>query len=114
MTDLLNTYPMLAARQHTQFVADLLSSPMSVNGNPMSQGVWNMIITKRDLSMWTKHKMKPHRRWKVSQVKTYFGLTGRGQKLLDQFLALKAETDAALADFSPGTEAYNQTTTGAQ
>jgi len=75
---------------------------MSVNGNPMSQGVWNMIITKRDLSMWAKHKMKPHRNWKVSQVKAYFGIKGNGQKLLDQFLALKAETEAALA--SQGTE----------
>ena len=96
MTSTLNTYPMLTARSDTQFVADLLSAPMSVNGNQMSQGVWNMIITKRDLSMWAKHKIKPHRRWKVSQVKAYFGLTGHGQKLLDQFLALKAETEACL------------------
>jgi len=95
MINSLKAYPMLTDRRGTQFVADLLSAPMSVNGNPMSQGIWNMIITKRDLSMWTKHKMKPHRGWKVSQVKTYFGLTGHGQKLLDQFLALKAETDAA-------------------
>ena len=102
MTSYLNTYPMLADRQHTQFVADLLSPPMSVNGNPMSHGVWNMIITKRDLSMWTKHKMKPHRNWKVSQVKAYFGIKGSGQKLLNQFLALKAETETALA--SQGTE----------
>ena len=100
----LDTYPMLDARQHTQFVADLLSPPLTVNGNQMSQGVWNMIVTKRDLSMWTKHKIKPHRNWKVSQVKAYFGLTGRGQKLLDQFLALKAETDAALADLSSDPE----------
>ena len=100
----LDTYPMLAARRNTQFVADLISPPMSVNGNPMSHGAWNMIITKRDLSMWTKFKMKPHRNWKVSQVKAYFGLTGRGQKLLDQFLALKAETDAALADLSSDPE----------
>jgi hypothetical protein len=98
MTNSFDNYPMLADRQHTQFVLDLLSPPMSVNGSSMSQGVWNLIVTKRDLSLWTQFKMKPHRNWKVSQVKTYFGLTGRGQKLFDQFMALKAEVDAAIAD----------------
>ena len=100
MTDNSNKYPMLMARRNTQFVSDLLAPPMSVNGKPMSQGVWNMIVTTRDLSMWAKFKMKPHRNWKVSQVKTYFGIKGSGQKLLDQFLALKAETDAAIAGLS--------------
>ena len=96
--NIMEEYPMLAARKNTQFVADLIVPPMSVNGSPMSQGVWNMIITKRDLSMWTKLKMKPHRNWKVSQVKTYFGIKGRGQKLFDQFMELKAEVDAFIAD----------------
>ena len=88
---------MLAARRDTPFVADLFTKPMNVNGNPMPKAVWNMIITQRDLSMWTKFKMKPHRRWKVSQVKAYFGIKGNGQNLLDQFLALVAETETALS-----------------
>lgn len=104
MTNSLDNYPMLAARQHTQFVADLLAPPMLVNGSPMSQGVWNLIVTKRDLSMWTQFKMKPHRNWKVSQVKTYFGLKGRGQKLFDQFMALKTEVDAAIAEMGTITD----------
>ena len=99
----LDNYPMLAARRDTPFVADL-SIPFTVNGNPMSKGVWNMLITKRDLSMWTKFKMKPHRHWKVGQVKAYFGIKGNGQKLLDQFLALVAEVDAALGDDTLGSE----------
>jgi len=87
-------YPMLAARMDTRFVEDLTGgTEMSVNGSPMSRGVWNMIISKRDLSLWCKHKMKPHRHWKVSDVKTYFGIKGNGPKLLDQFLALTAEVD---------------------
>ena len=57
---------------------------MEVNGKPMGQAVYNMIITKRDLSLY-QIGMKPHRRWKVSDVKKYFGIKGSGQKLMDQF-----------------------------
>jgi len=86
-------YPLLVARMDTPFGEDLRAEPMSVNGKPMSRAVWNIIITKRDLSMWVKFKMKPHRHWKVSDVKCYFGIKGNGQALLDRFLALKAEVD---------------------
>ena len=87
-------YPMLAARMDTRFVADLKGNTVTyINGSPMSRGVWNMIISKRDLSLWVKRKMKPNRHWKVSDVKTYFGIKGSGQKLLDQFLAVTAEVD---------------------
>ena len=99
-------YPMLAARIDTPFVEDLTGgTAMSVNGSPMSRGVWNMIISKRDLSLWVKCKMKPNRHWKVSDVKTYFGIKGRGQKLLDQFLALTAEVDRlhAVKEVNDGT-----------
>ena len=89
----MKNYPMLAARANTPFAKDLQSPPMVVNGNPMSRGIWNMIISKRDLTMWVKCKMKPNRGWKVSDVKNYFGLKGNGQKLLEQFLALKEECD---------------------
>jgi len=89
-------YPMLAARADTQFVSDLIEgTPMNVNGSPMSPGIWNMIISKRDLRMWVQLKMKPHRHWRVTDVKRYFGIKGSGQKLLDQLLALAAEVDKA-------------------
>ena len=46
---------------------------------------------------WTVHGskfgMKPHRRWKVSQVKAYFGIKGNRDTLLKRFEALKAEVD---------------------
>ena len=97
MTDLTN-YPMLSARQHTPFFADLTSEDrvMNVNGSPMSHGVWNMIVSHRDLKMWCRLGMKPHRGWKVSDCKRYFGLKGNKDKLLSEFEALKAEVDEIL------------------
>lgn len=86
------TYPMLSERIDTPFVQELLSgSPMSVNGNDMSLAVWNLVCSHRDLKMWCSMGMKPHRHWKVSQVKAYFGLKGSKKTLLSQFEELKAE-----------------------
>ena len=93
-----NDYPLLDARRNTPFVQDLLSSEMTVNGQPMPRGIWNLMITRRDLTMWVRFKMKPHRHWRISSVKKYFGLTGSGQKLLDQFNALKAEVERVLQE----------------
>ena len=61
---------------------------MLVNGSPMGGAVWNLIVSKRDLTMWCKHGMKPHRHWKVSHVKKYFGIKGTGDKLLERFMVL--------------------------
>ena len=85
-------YPMLSKRIDTPFVQELLSgSTMSVNGNDMSLAHWNLICSHRDLKMWCSMGMKPHRHWKVSDVKAYFGLKGSKAKLLSQFEALRAE-----------------------
>ena len=92
----MTNYPMLAARTDTLFVRDLQAPPIQVSRGFISRGVWNLILSKRDLTMWVKCKIKPNRNWKVSQVKTYFGLTGSGQKLLDQLVALKEEVDSFL------------------
>ena len=97
MIDLTN-YPMLNARKNTPFVHDLwaLESVINVNGSPMSQGVWNMICSHRDLKLWCRLGMKPHRGWKVSDCKAYFGIKGNKDKLLSEFEALKAEVDEIL------------------
>lgn len=61
---------------------------LSLNGKPMGHAVYNLLISKRDLEMWTRMKMKPHRRWKVSHVKKYFGIKGNGENLMNQFMLL--------------------------
>jgi len=90
-------FPMLAERASTLFFADLMAGgTLNVNGNQMSRAMWNLIVTKRDLSLWCgSSKMKPNRHWKVTTVKEYFGLKGSGQKLLAQFLALYDEVERA-------------------
>ena len=46
---------------------------------------YNLIVSKRDISLWTKLNVKPHRGWKVSQVKEYFGIKGSKKTLLENF-----------------------------
>ena len=56
---------------------------LTVNGTQTGQAVWNLMCSKRDLALWTRG-MKPHRRWKDSDVKWYFGIKGNRDKLLNQ------------------------------
>ena len=58
---------------------------MLVNGHPMGRAIWNLLLSRRDLRMWVRDGMKPTRSWKVTDVKRYFGITGSGQRLLDNF-----------------------------
>ena len=100
MLDLSN-YPLIEARQNTQFFTDLTGPDaiMPVNDGSMTRATWNIICSHRDLKMWTKWKMKPTASWRVTDCKRYFGLKGSGQKLLAQFEDLKAEHDRLIEDF---------------
>ena len=103
----LSKYPLLQARKETPFVKQMIGAyteggktyVMNVNGSPMARAIWNLILSHRDLKMWCgEQKMKPHRGWKVSEVKEYFGLKGNGENLLTRFEALKGEVDRMEAD----------------
>ena len=50
--------------------------------------LWNLSCTRRDLSMYVQHNMKPNRHWRVSDVKHYFGIKGNGENLLNNFLEI--------------------------
>lgn len=65
----------------TRFAADLNTS-MKVNNGQMSHGVWNLIISKRDCSLYSKG-IKPNRFWRISDVKTYFGISGSAEKMVE-------------------------------
>ncbi len=56
---------------------------LTVNGTSTGQAVWNLMCSKRDLALWTRG-MKPHRHWKVSDAKKYFGIKGNRDELLRQ------------------------------
>ena len=73
----------------TQFETDL-KQDLSVNGKASSKGMWNLIVSKRDLGLW-KIGMKPNRHWKVTDVKKYFGLKGNKEKLYDDICKMVEE-----------------------
>ena len=43
-------------------------------------GMYNLICSKRDLQLYCKG-IKPHRNWKISSIKEYFGMNGNKQDL---------------------------------
>ena len=65
----------------TQFEKDL-EQDLSVNEKASSKGMWNLIVSKRDLALW-RRGMKPNRHWKVTDVKKYFGLKGNKEKIYE-------------------------------
>jgi hypothetical protein len=88
-------YPRLAKAQNTRFYQDFNTS-MEVNGKPMPLAYWNLLCSHRDLQLWVRMGMIPHRGWKVTAVKRYFGLTGSKDKMLSDFETLLNETKCAL------------------
>tara|TARA_R100001443_G_C3341972_1_gene174700 strand:- start:142 stop:645 length:504 start_codon:yes stop_codon:yes gene_type:complete len=74
----------------TQFETDL-KKDIFINGSASSKGIYNLIISKRDLGLWSKVGMKPHRHWKVTDVKRYFGLKGNKEKIYDDICKMVDE-----------------------
>ena len=58
---------------------------MDGKSKPMNRAIWNLIITKRDLTMYQKFGMKPNSYWKVGDVKKYFGLKGHINTLVPKY-----------------------------
>ena len=54
--------------ENCQFLKDLNNNKMGVN-----KGIYNLICSKGDLTLFCKG-IKPHRNWKLKNVKEYFGL----------------------------------------
>jgi len=71
----------------TQFQADL-TTPLMVNDNNFGKGLYNLIISIRDVSLFIKG-IKPHRFWRLKDVKAYYGLVGGKEKCLEQLKAYK-------------------------
>ena len=76
----------------TKFQEDL-GKGIDVNGKPMPVGYWNLIISIRDCKLYSKG-IKPHRMWKISDVKWYFGVKGNAKQIsevLEQYKAALLE-----------------------
>ena len=50
---------------------------------------WNLLCSVRDLTMFCKFGMRPNRRWRLKDVKAYFGISGNKEKILAQLEFLK-------------------------
>ena len=57
----------------------------------INRGEYNLICSKRDVSLYAKTSMKPHARWKVSDVKKYFNIKGTKESLLADFMEVWGE-----------------------
>ena len=72
----------------TQFELDW-QKPMLINNMESNKGYYNLILTIRDLGLYTKVGLKPHRHWRIKDVKQYFGITGSASSMLTRLQAFK-------------------------
>ena len=61
---------------------------LDVNGKNIGRGMYNLIVSIRDFGLYSKG-IRPHRNWKITPVKKYFGVTGSAEKCLEQLEAYK-------------------------
>jgi len=71
----------------TQFLKDF-EAPLNINGAQSSRAYYNLVVSIRDVSLFTKG-IKPHRMWRLKDVKNYFGLVGGKEKCLVQLQAYR-------------------------
>ena len=60
---------------------------IQIQGSTMPRCLYNLMVTRRDVNLYL-HGLKPHRGWKIGDVKAYFGLTGSKQKVADAINAM--------------------------
>lgn len=65
----------------TMFEQDL-GVALQINNADSSRGFWNLVVSIRDCKL-AKVGMKPHRNWKITDVKKYFGIKGDAAKMVE-------------------------------
>jgi len=73
---------MKTQQQQPQYFADL-QKPIRINDGVMSIGIYNLIVSIRDLKIYSRG-MKPHRNWKITDIKKYFGVQGSTLNILSK------------------------------
>ena len=56
--------------------------------NNIPPAMYNLFISIRDLGLW-KSGLKPHRYWKVSDVKKFYNLKGNAEKIYKDLVRIK-------------------------
>jgi hypothetical protein len=75
----------MTINSNTQFYRDLTdeSKTLNVNNGTIPLGYWNLILSIREVSMYAIG-MKPHRNWRITNVKQYFGVKGDAKQIKTQ------------------------------
>ena len=63
---------------------------IKIQGRDVPRYLYNLMVTRRDVNLYL-HGLKPHRGWKIGDVKAYFGLKGGKQKVADAINAMHSE-----------------------
>ena len=63
---------------------------INYNGVDIPRGYYNLIIFIRDVSLFSKG-IKPHRNWRLKDVKWYFGINGNTDKVLEQLKTIHSD-----------------------
>ena len=66
----------------SQFLTDF-DTQLTLNGAKSNRAVWNLICSRRDVKLW-QVGMKPHRGWKITDVKNYFGIKGNKNVIVEK------------------------------
>lgn len=69
-----------------QFLKDIESDANA--GRNYNLGIYNLAVSIRDVGMYSKFGLKPHRNWKITPVKKYFGMKGSKKTLLSKLQLL--------------------------
>lgn len=72
--------------EDSQFMKDLNEN--SSDNLLVNRGVYNLIVTIRDLKL-VLVGIRPHRNFKLRDVKRYFGINGSAKKILERLLEIR-------------------------
>lgn len=78
----MNKQQFLKEIKGTQFEFDF-GNALNVNGATTSKAYWNLILSIRDCKLYTKG-IKINRFFKITDVKTYFGVKGSAQAIAEK------------------------------
>jgi hypothetical protein len=72
---------------NSQWAKDF-DKPMSINGMESNKATYNLFLCIREVRLFSKG-LKPHRNWRLKDVKNYFNINGNTIKVLNQLEQIK-------------------------
>ena len=83
---MITSKPTIEIDEDCQFMTDLTS--MDNEKRNYNLGLWHLSLCIRDLKLYCKG-IKPNRKWRITPVKKYFGMTGHREMLLEKLQRLQ-------------------------